>query len=89
MAVTMSLGFMGRLRSDETYIGGRRRNMSNAQRAVQTGRGPVGKSAVVGLKDRDTNEVRAKTVNRTDAESLQGFIVEHADAFATVYTDDA
>ena len=44
---------------------------------------------VVGMKDRASNEVRAKVVQRTDAETLQGFIVEHVDAFATVYTDDA
>ena len=28
-------------------------------------------------------------VRRTDGEILQGFVAKHADAFATVYTDDA
>ena len=49
----------------------------------------MGKTAVVGMKDRARNEVAAKVVERTDAETLQSFIVDHADAFATVYTDDS
>ena len=85
--------FRGPVEVDETYIGGRRANMSNERRQElkDTGRGGIGsgKSAVVGMKDRDSNEVRAQVVDRTDAETLQGFIVDHADAFATVYTDDA
>jgi len=82
-------GYHGPVEVDETYVGGRRRNMSAAKREAIEGRGAVGKTAVVGMKDRASNEVQAKVVRRTDAETLQGFIVEHADAFATVYTDDA
>ena len=65
--------------------------MSNAKRkALQdTGRGAVGKTAVVGLKDRETNTVRAKVVECTDAETLQGFVRNNADKDAIVYTDDA
>jgi len=32
---------------------------------------------------------QAQVVERTDTETLQGFVVEHIDAFATVYTDAA
>ena len=83
--------YTGPVEADETYFGGERSNMSNARRKelANTGRGPVGKTAVAGLKDRASNQVRAKVVDRTDAKTLQGFIVEHTDAFATVYTDDA
>ena len=81
--------FSGPVEVDETYIGGKRKNMSNAKRKTLEGRGSVGKAAVVGMKDRQSNEVRAEAVQCTDAATLQGFIVEHADAFATVYTDDA
>ena len=74
-------------------MGGKRANMSNAQRKAlakaEVGRGAVGKVAVVGAKDRATNRVRAKVVEHTDAETLQGFVVDNAGAFATVYTDDA
>ena len=81
--------FSGPVEVDETYIGGKRKNMSNAKRRELTGRGTAGKAAVVGIKDRASNEVRAKSVQRTDAETRQGLVVEHADAFATVYTDEA
>ena len=76
---------------DETYVGGRRANMSNSKRRAlaNTGRGPVGKTAVVGAKDRVTKQVSAKVVTSTDAETLQGFVADNADPDATVYTDDA
>ena len=83
--------FQGPVEADETYFGGRRTTMSNKRRKEleNAGRGAVGKTAVAGLKDRASNQVRAKVVERTDAATLQGFVVEHADAFATVYTDDS
>ena len=83
--------FSGPVEVDETYFGGKRRNMSNAKRAelAGTGRGPVGKTAVVGAKDRATNQVTAQVVRSTNKETLQGFVKDHADSEATVYTDDA
>ena len=84
-------GFTGPVEADETYFGGKRKNMSNAQRRelAGTGRGAVGKTAVVGVKDRATKHVRAKVVESTDKVTLQGFVVEHTDPGATVYTDEA
>ena len=83
--------FSGPVEVDETYVGGKRRNMSNAKRKelAGTGRGAVGKTAVVGLKDRETKQVRAKVVESTDKPTLQGFVVEHTAPGATVYTDEA
>ena len=83
--------FAGPVEVDETYFGGRRRNMSNATRKALagTGRGPVGKTAVVGVKDRATKHVAATVVTATDAATLQGFVGEHTAPGATVYTDDA
>jgi transposase-like protein len=63
--------------------------MPNAVRKQLTGRGPVGKTAVVGAKDRATNQVAAKTVPATDKQTLQGFVKDHADRQARVYTDEA
>ncbi len=76
---------------DETYFGGKRSNMSNSKRKAlkDTGRGAVGKTAVVGMKDRDTNEIRANVIEKTDAETLQGFVADNADTDAKVYTDGA
>ncbi len=83
--------FNGPVEVDETYFGGKRRNMSNARRKAlaDTGRGPVGKTAVVGAKDRVTKQVAAQVVLSTDQETLQGFVEDHAAPGATVYTDDA
>ena len=55
--------FSGPVEVDETYFGGKRRNMSNAKRKAlaDTGRGPVGKTAVIGVKDRATKQVAARS----------------------------
>ena len=83
--------FAGPVEVDETYFGGKRRNMSNTKRKelADTGRGPVGKTAVIGAKDRATKHVAARVVTATDAATLQGFVGQHAEPGATVYTDDA
>ena len=66
--------YTGPVEADETYIGGKRRNMSTARRESLTGRGAVGKTAVAGLKDRPTNHVTKKVVRHTDEGTLQGFV---------------
>ena len=82
--------FAGPVEVDESYFGGKRKNMSNAKRKAlaDTGRGAVGKTAVVGIRDRATNQVRAKVVERTDKATLQGFVAENTAPGATVYTDE-
>ena len=85
--------FSGPVEADETYIGGKRKNMSNAKRKALreagVGRGAVGKTAVVGVKDRATNTVVAEVVERTDAETLQSVIVENTVPGTKVFTDEA
>lgn len=46
-------------------------------------------TAVVGAKDRGSNEVRADVVQNTDAATLVAFVMENATQGATVYSDDA
>ena len=84
--------FSGPIEVDEIYMGGLRRNLSNSQRrqlGTDAGRGPVGKTAVVGIKDRPTNHIAAKVVEATDKSTLHGFIEDHAAPKAKVYSDDA
>lgn len=83
--------FPGRVEVDETYVGGKRKNMSNAKRRELKGtsRGAAGKAPVVGVKDRASNQVCAQVVQHTDASTLQGFVAEHVDPSATVYTDES
>ena len=83
--------YSGPVEVDETYMGGKRKNMSNAKRKAlaDTGRGAVGKTAVVGIKDRESNRMSACVLERTDKAALQGFVTEHAAPGVTVYSDEA
>ena len=81
--------FIDPVEIDETYIGSKRKNMPNSKRKTLTGCGSVGKSAVIGAKDRDTNQVSARIVQSTNKDTLQGFVEGVTNPDAQVYTDDA
>ena len=76
--------FSGPVETDETYMGGKRKEL----REAGAGRGAVGKTAVVGAKDQKTGKVLARPVEGTDKPTLQGFVEDHATPGATVYTDE-
>ena len=78
----------GPVEVDETYMGGKGSN-KHEWKKLKAGRGTVGKTPVVGIKDRETGQVVAKVVDHTDAATLQGFVVDNTDVQAMVYTDEA
>lgn len=81
--------FQDSVEVDETYLGGKRKNMSHSKREELEGRGAVGKTAVVGIIDRTTKEVIAKVVTKTDQKTLHEFVIENVAEGATVNTDEA
>lgn len=81
--------FEGPVEVDETFLGGKRKNMSLARRARTSGRGPVGKAIVVGAKDRKTRAVAAEVIPNVESLTLKSFVRVQAEPGATVYTDTA
>ncbi len=79
---------------DETFIGGKLKNMHKDRRARfaadsgHTG-GSTGKTVVLGMLDREARQVRAKTVPNVRRETLQDEILENVKYGTKVYTDDA
>jgi transposase-like protein len=77
----------GQVEADETYIGGKARNMHSATRARKiTGTGGKDKTAVMGILERG-GKVRTKVVDNTKKKTLQSEIREHVLAGSALFTD--
>jgi transposase-like protein len=82
----------GQIEADETFIGGKARNMHKDRRErVITGTGGKDKTAVMGILERGPksigSKVRVKVVDNTKKKTLQSEIREHVLAGSALFTD--
>ncbi len=77
----------GQIEADETFIGGKARNMHASTRAKKvTGTGGKDKTAVLGILERG-GKVRTKIVDNTRKKTLQKEVREHVLAGSAIFTD--
>ncbi len=77
----------GQVEADETFIGGKARNMHKSKRKEKiTGRGASGKVAAMGLLERH-GKVKTKIVPDTSSRTLQVEIRENVEPGSEVHTD--
>jgi transposase-like protein len=79
----------GQVEVDETYVGGKARNMHRSQikaRNVRPGRSTITKTAVVGMVERG-GKVRAHVVDDVKRHTLHGYVRDAVEPGTTVYTD--
>ena len=71
---------------DETFIGGKESNKHNKKKLNQ-GRGSVGKSAVLGMRERG-GRTKAMTIQSTSMEEIQTAIHANVETGSTLMTDE-
>jgi transposase-like protein len=71
---------------DETFIGGKARNMHKSRKAKLTGRVDDDKAVVVGFMERG-GRVRTQIVDKRRKLNMQPLVREHVQAGAALYTD--
>jgi transposase-like protein len=74
---------------DETFIGGKFKNMHRDKR-MRYGNlgGKEGKTVVFGILDRDLREVRARLVPNVNRDTLQAAVLKHVRYGSRVFTDE-
>lgn len=88
-AVETDEPFQGPVEADETYKGGRQAIMREHRHTELQGGRASHMTAVAGVRDPPTRQVSARVVRSVNQAILQGFVQEHTDPDATVYTDES
>jgi transposase-like protein len=79
----------GIVEADESYIGGKARNMHASKRkklGTRAGRGGPNKTAIFGVLERD-GEVRAMVLDNLKQSTIQGHVRDHVADGSAVFTD--
>lgn len=89
MAEAAPVPLSGTVEADETFLGGKAKNMHKSVRAERiTGRGSSGKAVVLGVIQRG-GQVRLQVAGGTDRATLHGFLKGHiAPDTEAIYTDE-